>query len=258
MSNVLLDKRIDRYQSIGWTLWARMVHPYLPTGAPLGIQGYEMKRASAPIPFAGSFLDETRHVCGFFNSDDEEYRVLLPFIRDGFQCGHKAIHVLNPDQRQDHLRRLADVGIDPAAAQRTGQLELLTNSETYLPQGRFDPDRMISAFEQLASGNATGGFPLSRICCRMDWAVEAGSHVDDVIEFEARVNEVWHRHEDAVICTYHLRKFGGDAVIDILRTHPMVIIGGILQQNPFFVPPDEFLREFRQRRSRRGGSPAAA
>jgi hypothetical protein len=27
-------------------------------------------------------------------------------------------------------------------------------------------------------------------------------------------------------------------VIDIMRTHPMVIIGGILQQNPFFVPPD--------------------
>ena len=38
-------------------------------------------------------------------------------------------------------------------------------------------------------------------------------------------------------------------VLDILRTHPMVIIGGILQENPFFVPPDEFLRELRLRRS---------
>jgi hypothetical protein len=31
----------------------------------------------------------------------------------------------------------------------------------------------------------------------------------------------------------------------------LVIIGGILQQNPFFVPPEEFLREVRDRRSRR-------
>lgn len=216
-----------------------------------------MKKATAPIPFAGSFLAETRHVCAFFNSDDEEYRVLLPFIRDGFQCGHKAIHVLNPNQRQDHLQRLTAAGIDSTVAERTGQLEVRTNTETYLPDGRFDPDRMIAAFEQSASGN-TPGFPLSRICCRMDWAVADGSHVDDVIEFESRVNEVWRRHEDAVICTYHLGKFGGDAVIDILRTHPMVIIGGILQQNPFFVPPDEFLREFRQRRARRNHSPAAA
>ena len=35
--------------------------------------------------------------------------------------------------------------------------------------------------------------------------------------------------------------------MDILRTHPMVIIGGILQENPFFVPPDEFLHELRER-----------
>ncbi|MFY9910764.1 MAG: MEDS domain-containing protein, partial [Candidatus Sulfotelmatobacter sp.] len=127
-----------------------------------------------------------------------------------------------------------------------------------LPDGRFDPDRMIAAFEQLASGNSREGYALSRICCRMDWAVQDQSHVDDVIEFESRVNDVWGRHEDAVICTYHLGQFRGDEVIDIMRTHPVVIIGGILQQNPFYIPPDEFRREFRQRRARRSSSSAAA
>jgi hypothetical protein len=39
--------------------------------------------------------------------------------------------------------------------------------------------------------------------------------------------------------------------MDIMRTHPMVIIGGILQENPFFVPPDEFLQELRQRKLRK-------
>jgi hypothetical protein len=29
----------------------------------------------------------------------------------------------------------------------------------------------------------------------------------------------------------------------------MIIIGGILQENPFFVPPDEFLRELRERQT---------
>jgi len=142
--------------------------------------------------------------------------------------------------------------------QRSGQLELRLNTDVYLPDGRFDSDRMIAAFEQLASGHSGGGYPLSRICCRMDWAVKDQSHVDDVIEFESRVNDVWRRHEDAVICTYHLGQFRGDEVIDIMRTHPMVIIGGILQQNPFYIPPDEFLEEFRQRRYRRKSSLAAA
>jgi hypothetical protein len=215
-------------------------------------------RATAPIPFAGSLLDETRHVCAFFNSDDEEYRVLLPFIKDGFLCGHKAIHVVNPDQQQDHLQRLTDAGIDTTVAQHNGQLQLRINTDVYLPDGRFDQDRMLDVFEQLASSNAKEGFPLSRICCRMDWAVKDQTYVNDVIEFESRVNEVWGRHDDAVICTYHLGKFGGDAVIDIMRTHPMVIIGGILQQNPFFMPPDEFLREFGERRARRSSVNVAA
>lgn len=66
-----------------------------------------MTRSAASFSLAGSQLDEARHVWAFFNSDDEEYRVLLPFIRDGFECGHKAIHIVGPNQRLGHLQRLA-------------------------------------------------------------------------------------------------------------------------------------------------------
>lgn len=41
--------------------------------------------------------------------------------------------------------------------------------------------------------------------------------------------------------------------MDILRTHPMAIIGGVLRQNPFFIPPEEFLRELRQRAEKAAG-----
>jgi hypothetical protein len=217
-----------------------------------------MKRNAPPISFAGAQLGEARHVCAFFNSEDEEYRVLLPFIKDGFESGERAVHVVNPDQRGLHLQRLAAAGIDPAAVQASGQFELRTNTETYLLDGRFDQDRMLQVFEQLASGNAKGGFPLSRIVCRMDWAAESRLFVDNVIEFESRVNDVWCRHDDAVICTYHLGQFSGDTVIDIMRTHPLVIIGGILQRNPFFVPPKQFVAEFRERRAHESVSRATA
>jgi hypothetical protein len=38
----------------------------------------------------------------------------------------------------------------------------------------------------------------------------------------------------------------------------MIIIGGILQENPFFVPPDEFLRELRKRHATRNASRSSA
>ena len=214
-------------------------------------------KSTPSIPFAGSHLAEDRHVCAFFSSEDEEYRVLLPFIKDGFAAGDKAVHVVNPNQHRDHLDRLAARGIDAAAAQKTGQLELHTNSDTYLREGRFDQDRMLAAFEQMADAGASSGFPRSRIVCRMDWAAENQTHVENLVEFESRVNDVWRRHEDAVICTYYLPKFSGETVIDIMRTHPMIIVGGILQQNPFYVPPEQFLREVRTRRAARSASRSA-
>lgn len=217
-----------------------------------------MKRNTSPISLAGSQLSDVRHVCAFFSSDEEEYRVLLPFIQDGFACGDKAVHVVNPHQRGEHLQRLHAAGIDSKSAQESGQLEIKTNEEAYLREGRFDQERMLAAFEQMASGNAQSGFPLSRIVCRMDWVAGDPSRIDEVIEFESRVNKVWEHHDDAVICTYHLARFGAGAVIDIMRTHPLVIIGGTLHQNPFFMPPEQFLHEFRGRRSAGANSASMA
>jgi hypothetical protein len=57
-------------------------------------------------------------------------------------------------------------------------------------------------------------------------------------------------YDDAVVCTYDLSRFEASVVMDIMRTHPMVVIGGILQENPFFVPPDEMLNELRERARR--------
>lgn len=209
---------------------------------------------AVPVTIGGSELATPRHVCAFFNSADEEYRVLLPFIKEGFERGDKAVHVLDQGHQADHLARLSAAGIDVAAARATEQLDIRNAAETYLREGRFDPDRMLAAFEQLASGRAAQGFPSSRIVCRMDWAADGGSHAEPLVEFESRVNEVWRRHDDTVICTYHLSRFGADTVIDILRTHPLVIIGGILQHNPFFVPPEQFLPELRERRARRAAA----
>jgi len=34
--------------------------------------------------FGSGALGAQRHICAFYNSPDEQYRTLLPFIKDGF------------------------------------------------------------------------------------------------------------------------------------------------------------------------------
>lgn len=209
-----------------------------------------MTDSMVPVPCGGSQLFDSRHVCAFFHDLDEEYRVLLPFIRDGFASGDRAFHVVDPKLREEHLRRLGAAGIDAAQSEPTGQLKLCDWHAAHLQNGRFDQHRMLAFLEEELKNGAKQGFPLSRSIGHMEWAVEDWPGVEDLVEYESRLNYILPRYPDPIICVYDLNRFGGAIVLDILRTHPMVIIGGTLQQNPFFMPPDQFLQELRERRER--------
>ncbi len=197
---------------------------------------------------AGGILGQRRHICAFFNSVDEEHRVLRSFIREGFERGDKAFHLVDPDLWEDHLRRLAEAGIDVGQAMDTGQLELRRWQDAQLREDRFDQDAMLALLEEVLQSGAASGYPLTRLVGHMEWALLDKPGVDDLVEFETRVNYMLAKYDDPVICTYDLSKFSASVVIDIMRTHPVVIIGGVLQENPFFVPPDQYLLEIRERR----------
>jgi MEDS: MEthanogen/methylotroph, DcmR Sensory domain len=201
-------------------------------------------------------LGENRHVCAFFNSVDEQYRVLQSFIKDGFDKGDKAFHLVDPERRDEHLRRLADAGIHVADAMESGQLEVHPWQDGPLHGDRFDQDTWIDGFEQvLRSGRATG-YAQTRFLGQMEWALVDLPGVDDLIEFETRVNHVVPKYDDTVICAYDLSRFGASTVMYALRTHPVVIIAGLMQENPFYVDPDQFLLEIRKQRSSRTGASA--
>jgi hypothetical protein len=200
-----------------------------------------------PVPLAGSALSRSCHVCAFFHSKEEEYRVLMPFIKDGFEKGDRAFHVVNAKHRADHLQRLEQEGIDVTAAESSGQLEVRPWEDAYIKDNYFDQYRMIETIKDALDPAKKQPGKLTRLVANMEWALEDLPGVHDIVEYETRLNHVLPEYHDPVICTYDLSQFDASVVMDIMRTHPMVIIGGILQENPFYVPPDEMLKELRER-----------
>ena len=197
---------------------------------------------------AGGSLGQHRHICAFFNSVDEEHRVLRSFIKDGFESGDKAFHIVDPELQAQHLKRLVESGIDVERAMGTGQLELRRWQDAYLRGDSFDQDAMLALLEEVLQSGEASGYPLTRLVAHMEWALLDKPGVDDLLEYETRLNYMLPKYDDPVICTYDLSKFSASAAMDIMRTHPVVIVGEVLQENPFFVPPDQFLLEIRERR----------
>ncbi len=208
-----------------------------------------MTSESHSVQFAGGNLGGQRHICAFFNSIDEEHRVLRSFFKDGFDRGEKATHIVDPEKREEHLKRLAEAGINVKQAMDIGQLELRPWREAYLRGDRFDQDAAVALIEEILQSGAAAGYALTRLVGHMEWALLDKPGVNNLVEYETRLNYVLPKYNDPVICTYDLSKFPASLVMDIMRTHPVVIIGGILQENPFFVPPDQFLLELQERRS---------
>src|SRR5438477_11940950 len=204
-----------------------------------------------PMRFANATLGQHRHVCAFFHDTEEEYRVLLPFVKEGLARGEKAFHIVDPKLRDEHLERLSSAGVDVPSVEKNGQFELHHWHEVYLRDGHFDRDRMLACMQDVLEQSQRDGFPLARVMGHAEWASGDWPGVDDFLEYECRLNDIIPQYKDAVICLYNLTKCGGNLIIDVMRTHPMILIGGIVQENPFFVPPIEFLRELRERRSPR-------
>ena len=191
------------------------------------------------------------HVCAFFSTMDEEYRVLGAFYKDGFDRREKATHIVADENRREYLKYLAETGLNVEEMMAAGQLEVLPWTDMYVRDHHFDQDAMLGSVEGLIQSGAHAGYARTKLVGHhMDWLFGDKPAVNNLVEYEARLNFLLSKYDSPVICNYDLSKFGASVAIDIMRTHPAVIIGGLLRENPFFVPPDEFLRE-RQSTGRR-------
>jgi hypothetical protein len=206
----------------------------------------------------GENLDEGMHICTFFRTSAEKYHVLMPFIREGLEQGDRALHIVNPSLRNDHAHHIAEAGIDAARAEVEGQLEIMGWDEAYVRSGSFNVSAMLSLLPVLLNDGRTRGFPITRFIADMAWVLNDPGALDRLLEYECRLNLALPKAGDIVICSYDLDNFGAAAVIDALRTHPIVLIGGIVQRNPFYVPPEELLKEVNERESPETGWPASA
>jgi DNA-binding NarL/FixJ family response regulator len=112
------------------------------------LRGVASAEGNESVLFANSALGSQRHICAFFHSTEEEYRVILPFIKEGFERGEKIVNIVDPNLRHEHRLRLASAGIDINTEEQSGQFELRGWADVYVCDGRFDQDGTLAQLQQ--------------------------------------------------------------------------------------------------------------
>jgi hypothetical protein len=182
------------------------------------------------------------HACAFVNGAAEKQSIVDPFFIEGMKRGEKAVYIVDPTQREEHEARLA------ASAPSRDLLDVTTWNEAHLKGGSFDPDRMMASLEEIIRENAEAGRPPMRLVGEMGWIFSKPPGIEELVAYEASVNEVLNRGKTPTVCVYDVSKISGSMMMDLLRAHPLTVMNGVLHENPFYTPAEQFLRDIQRRR----------
>lgn len=166
-----------------------------------------------------------------------------PFLVEGMACGEKAAYIVDPQHRDEHDARLRPSAPTPDL------LEVTTWNDAHLKGGSFDSKRMMASLEEMIHEHARTGRPPMRIVGQMGWVFSEPRGIEDLVAYEATVNEVLNRGKTPTVCVYDVRRLSGSMMMDLLRAHPLTVMNGVLHENPFYTPADELLRDIQRRRA---------
>lgn len=181
------------------------------------------------------------HLCALYSSPVERDRLLFPFLRAGMSEGVKCLCLIDElDPAAVRARAVGEAAAGHPAPDQ--QLEVDRASDVYLKSGRFSVEHMIATLcDTLAAIDGT--FPELRAAGEMSWVLPQPPGADDFFAYESALNRIVTEEAAVFMCLYDLRRCAVSMLVDVLKTHPTVLVDRMVLYNPHFVSPQEYVAE---------------
>ena len=192
------------------------------------------------LGIGGIELEAGAHICAFHRGEADRDALLQSYFREGLRAGDKCLGLIDssPPKR---VVSLFDSETDEIRQRIPSHLEVLPSERSYLTEGRFSTEKMIAWLTEHVGRAVSDGFPVARAAGEMTWALRAMPGVDELCAYESELNRYLPSFPQVLLCMYDLDRFDGHTIVDVMKTHPTVLLGGVLFENPYYIPPDELL-----------------
>lgn len=187
-------------------------------------------------------------MCLIFGDDSERKGVLAQYVESGLAAGEKVSYFADTVSPQELWDEFRDLGVVGPEGRDPAHLEIAVAADVYCPDGRFVVDRMLQTLANGYLASAEEGYVGYRATGEMTWSDRMDVPMDDLIEYEARINILTRSVDVTALCQYDTRRFDGSTIFDILTVHPMMVVRGQILHNPFYLEPEDFLAGRAQRR----------
>jgi hypothetical protein len=195
---------------------------------------------TVPLGLPGLSIQPGDHICAFHRGPSARQGILTSYLRVGLSSGDKCICVVDGTDPEVLRAALGDA-IAGGDQSDDGPLDIYRSQEAYLAGGAFSIAAMLAFWEEKIGPAIAGGYRLARAAGEMTWSVRQMPGVTDLVFYEAELNRFMPRYPQVILCLYDLEVTSGEVLVDMLKTHPRVLVGGIVWDNPYYVEPAEFL-----------------
>jgi hypothetical protein len=216
------------------------------TTLPEGVRMTHPARRKISLGFTRERFDEGHHIIYVYNDDRERKRTMASFIGEGLHGGEKVLYLVSDISTAEMRSELQSLGV--AMDECRDDFDLTEGHHTRCPGGHFSSAYMLDIVGKYYDQAIDQGYTGARGAGEMSWAlVEGRCSIPELLRYEARLNTILADHPLTTICQYDARRFDGALIMDLMSVHPMMIVRGQLVNNPCYVAPDTFLREYTRR-----------
>jgi len=184
------------------------------------------------------------HIAGLYETEKERDKIIFGFLSHGVMEGDLQLYCPCERTKEDFINKFSHHCphcIDKLNNEK--YFSLINSKDLYYPDGSFSPLAMDKGLNEFYQESQKKGKRNIRATAEMVWALEAIPGVDRLMAYESRLNYFIPGKPWISICLYNTMKFSGSEIINVLKTHPYTINGGILTQNPYYIDPDKWLSE---------------
>ena len=174
------------------------------------------------------------HLCSFYENKEEQFQIAFPFILEGLAKNEKCLYIAYDNSVDEIKAGLLLHGIDVGECLKTSQLDIMTANESYLKHGRFILDDMILQIDSFVYRAINEGYTGVRVTGEVTWLIRELSFLEEFLEYEKNLNEVFRDKPVKLLCQYNAKKLFGNVILGALRTHPRVLIGLGLYENVYY------------------------
>ncbi len=194
--------------------------------------------------FTHERFPEGIHVCLIYDQDEERKKIVSEYLAAGLRRGEQ-IRYLTDTTSPDIIRSwLAELGVEVPEAVEKGQLNISPAESVYCTEGRFDPRKYIDAMPPRFERSKNAGYPGMRTSGEMSWSLRGLPGSERLLEYEVLLNTVHTPFPFSGMCQYDARLFDGATLFNVLKVHPWMVVRGKVVQNPYYISPQEFLKEY--------------